>query len=242
MKHIKKIKITVDVCMFILVLRQMAYHMTANRVHEWTGAVAFALFILHNALNWRWYRKLFQGKYASSRILHTTINLLLALSILGMISSGMMLSRQVFGFMGLRAGRLGRKLHMLCTAWGYVLMAAHMGLHWNMVVSRFGKICGKLSPQTPLLLFLPGVVAVLTSAYGIFAFIKRHVYDHLFLLVEYAYFDFNEPMWRFFIDQITIFIAFGSLAYYGSKWLKHRTLHGRLKKATPTTGRSAPTQ
>ena len=58
----------------------------------------FALFVLHHILNLNWYKTLFKGKYSAVRILMTTINVLLFAAMVGMMISGIMLSREVFSF------------------------------------------------------------------------------------------------------------------------------------------------
>lgn len=126
------LKISVDAGMLLFFVLQMAYHITGNTLHEWLGTILFALFILHHIWNLNWYKTLFKGKYSAVRILMTSINVLLFAAMAGMMVSGVMLSREVFGFLNLRAGMFGRRLHMISTSWGYLLMSAHIGLHFGM--------------------------------------------------------------------------------------------------------------
>lgn len=221
MKPITMIKVFVDILMTAMILVQMAYHFTDNKIHEWLGVSLFTLFILHHVLNWNWYRSLFRGKYTAVRTLHTAVNLLLTIAMAGMLASGMMLSREVFDFLNLSSGRLGRRLHMLSTSWGFVLISLHLGFHWGMVVNGFKRIM----KQSGINSSYPGLVArlaaVLLSVYGIYAFITRQMWEKVLLLVEYAFFDFEEPVIFFFVDYIAMMGLFAGIAYYTAKLIRN---------------------
>lgn len=219
MKPKQIFKISVDVFMTVLFLAQMAYHITGNILHEWLGTILFALFVLHHMLNLNWYKTLFKGKYSAVRILMTTINVLLFTAMVGMMISGIMLSREVFAFLNLRAGMFGRKLHMISTSWGYLFISAHIGLHFGMIAGIFKK---KIKFQKKWLGMAGRISVALLSAYGTYAFITRQLADRMFLLMEYAFFDYEEPALFFFGDYLCILILFAALAFTLSKILKPR--------------------
>ena len=219
MKPKQMLKKLIDIVMTILFVVLMAYHITGNHLHEILGTVLFVLFIIHHILNIKWYAGLFKGKYPAARILMTAINFLLFAAMLGMMISGIMLSREVFSFLNLRAGMFGRMLHMVSTAWGYLLMAAHLGLHWGMMMGIFKKVIHMKSKWIGI---AGRGFALLISAYGVYAFITRQLADRMFLLMEYAFFDFDEPAVFFFGDYICIFILFAVVSYYLSKLLKRK--------------------
>lgn len=61
---------------------------------------------------------------------------------------------------------LARRLHILGSYWGFLLMSIHLGLHWNMVigiVKREFKI-KKISKPRAVFFFLTGLVI---SLYGL---------------------------------------------------------------------------
>lgn len=212
-------KYFVDVAMAVLFLIQMAYHITGNSLHEWLGTLLFALFILHNLLNIKWYASLFKGRYSGLRILMLTINFLLLAAMIGMMVSGVMLSREVFEFLNLQAGMLGRRLHMISTAWGYLLMAMHLGLHFGMIL---GVLKRKIHPQNRIVCAAGKVIPLLLAAYGVYAFFVRQLADQMFLLMEYAFFDYEELAIFFFGDYLCILLLFALLAYYLTKLLKSK--------------------
>lgn len=217
MKRKQILKISVDAVMLVLFFLQMAYHLFENSQHEWIGVSLLLLFILHQILNWKWYRGLLKGKYSGARILMTTINLLLFVSMIGIMVSGMMLSREVFDFLNLRAGMLGRRLHMVSTAWGYLLMAAHLGVHSGMILGLVKKM---IYPKSKWSGMIGRIVVLLISMYGVYAFVTRQLADRMFLLMEYAFFDYEEPAVFFFGDYLCILILFAAGTYYLSKQLR----------------------
>jgi len=93
-----KFKIMIVFLLTVLLPVLMAHMLTGQKVHEWVGALMFVLFITHNALNANWYLNLCRGKYTQQQILQTVINLMLFVSMLGLMISGIMMSRYVFPF------------------------------------------------------------------------------------------------------------------------------------------------
>lgn len=224
MKPKQILKIAVDIAMTVLFIVLMAYHVTGNKLHEWLGAALFLLFILHHILNLKWYGGIFKGKYTASRVLMTTINSLLFASMVGMMISGVLLSREVFGFLNLRAGMFGRRLHMVSTAWGFCFMAAHLGLHWGMAIRAAKKIPthGRKAFHGKWTVILARGIAVILSCYGVYAFCSRQIMERMFLLMEYAFFDYEEPAVLFFADYMSILIFFAALSYYLAKLLRKK--------------------
>jgi hypothetical protein len=105
------VRLFIDIAMTILLLCAMGYHITGDVAHEWIGIAVTSLFIAHNAVNWRWYRGIFTGKYGLRRILNTVVNLLLLAVMAALVTSGALLSRTVFAFMGFSGGMQIRLVH-----------------------------------------------------------------------------------------------------------------------------------
>jgi hypothetical protein len=211
MKNKAKIKVVLDVIMTAMLIAQMAYHVAGDKVHEITGSLLLLLFITHNILNRNWYKGLLKGKYGAARIIRTIINFLLAISMLGMIVSGIMLSPLSY-LLSFRSGMLGRRLHMLSTAWGFILVSAHLGLHWGKVAGMITRLTRGRIP--PLILRL---AALGIASYGVYAFFIRQFGQKMFLLIDYAFFDYEEPAIFFFIDYIAVMGLFVCVGYYAVK-------------------------
>jgi hypothetical protein len=224
MKIKKTIRILVDISMTVLFFLMMAYHLIGDNLHECLGVALFALFILHNILNRKWYGGLFKGKYTAGRIFQTAVNVLLLAAMVGMMISGMTLSRDVFGFLDLGAGMLGRRLHMICGAWAFVLMSAHLGLHWGMLIGALKKRTAKWAGNK-CVIAVSRIVVGLSAAYGIYAFAVRRLWQRMFLLIDFVFFDFEEPAFRFFVDYIAMLTLFAAVAYYFAKLLRKQRKH-----------------
>lgn len=215
----KRLKIFVDISMTILFITLMAYHTTGNKLHEWLGATLFIFFIIHTILNYKWYKVIWKGRYTPFRILSTIINICLLVSMVGMIISGIMLSREVFSFLQLSLGDVGRKIHMLSTSWGFLLMSVHLGLYWNIILNRIDKQF--LNHRRKLKV----VFCILSWGFmllGFYSFVTRQLWNDLFLLVEFKFFDFEESAIFFFISYIAIMVLFIELSYYTAKLIKYK--------------------
>ena len=162
-------KIAVDMVMTVLLLFLMARQLTGDSAHEWLGAGMLILWIVHHILNRSWYSHLFKGKYTPARILQTVTNFAVLLSMLGLMVSGIILSREVFAFLPISGViALARPLHILSAFWGFVLMALHLGLHWNMILGMVRKAAGPVTFK-PLRILLR-VAATLIAGYGLYGF------------------------------------------------------------------------
>ena len=136
-------KIVIDMIMTVLLLFLMARQITGDSAHEWLGAGMLLLWIAHHILNRGWYSHLFKGKYTPMRIFQTVTNFAVLLSMFGLMVSGIILSREVFAFLPISGGiALARPLHVLSAFWGFVLMALHLGQHWNMILGMVRKAAG----------------------------------------------------------------------------------------------------
>lgn len=220
-------KIVIDMIMTVLLLFLMARQITGDVAHEWLGAAMFVLWIAHHILNRSWYSHLFKGKYTPVRILQTVTNFAVLLSMLGLMVSGIILSREVFAFLPISGGiARARSLHVLSAFWGFVLMALHLGLHWNMILGMVRKATGPVSSKAMRVILR--IVAVLIAGYGLYAFLKNQFLSYMFLTSSFVFFDFERPVLLFFTEYIAIMGMFIFLAYYLSKGVQR--LNGKRKK------------
>lgn len=215
-----KIKVLLDLVMTLLLLFLMGYQLWGEAAHEWAGAAIFILFILHNILNRAWYRNLFRGRYTAMRMVSLTVNVSLLAAMLCLMISSIILSRYVFAFLPIRGGMsLGRMMHMAAAYWGFVLMAVHLGLHWNMLLGMTGRLLktGSVSTGAGRMAFLAGTGIAL---YGLFAFFKRNLITYMFLRSEFVFLDYNEPKFLFYLDYLALMGLFIYIAHYGVMLIK----------------------
>lgn len=210
----RKVQVAVDLFMTALLPILMSYELVGQATHEWAGVAMFLLFILHHALNWKWHKSLFKGRYTAVRALGTTINLLIFLLMLSLMVSGIAMSRHVFSFLRIDGGAsLARAVHLVASYWCYVLTAFHLGLHGSMLIGMLRKAFSIKAPSTVRSIVFKGS-AVMLMAYGIYAFAKRELGAYMFLKTEFVFFDFSEPLVFFWADYLAIMALFAILGYY----------------------------
>ena len=202
--------------MYVLFLLLMEQRLIADAAHEWMGIAVFVLFLLHNALNYRWYAALFKGRYNCLRIVQTAINFLLWLAMLGCIVSSLMISGTVFSGLVIPGSRYGALIHMVCTAWAFVLMSLHSGLHWAQftVIARRVKL---RENAKKVVVWICRALVLAVCAVGVWIFVDRSFYEELFLLSEYKTHDYDANAFVYMLETAALSAVFVSIAYYIKK-------------------------
>ncbi|BBB92555.1 MAG TPA: DUF4405 domain-containing protein [Methylomusa anaerophila] len=215
-------KLIIDLIMTVLILIAMACRLTGTTIHELLGVSLFVLFAIHNILNWRWYKSLLKGRYNTLRIFHTVVNLLLLITILALLLSGVMLSRTVFAFLNLNGGLFARKLHMLFTYWGFILISVHLGMHWGMIMDAVRKKAKLTSANRSRTLALQ-IMAVLLALYGVYAFFSREIGAKLILYYTFDFWNYDQSPAIFFVDYLSIMGLCVCVTYYTVKLLQRNS-------------------
>ena len=200
----KKLRIIIDVMMYVFFIILMGHHITDNLIHEILGTGTIVLFIVHNILNFKFYKNLFNGKYTAKRVVLTLIDLLILLCMIGIIVSSIIISSDVFAFLNIHTTSFGLKLHMLSTSWGFVIMSLHLGLHLN---GMLNKISAKM--KNSVFEYIYYYTLILIMGYGIYCFIKLNFISDMLLLNPFKAYDFNEIPVIFYLHVLSssIFIA-----------------------------------
>lgn len=219
-------KAGVDIAMTALFLVQMGYHLTDNRLHEWLGVALCLLFLAHHALNGGWHRGLFRGRYTPQRALLTIVDGLLTLAMIAVIASGVLVSRHVFGFLGLRLRATGRRMHMPATMWAFVLTGLHLGLHWNRAWNAARRAARGRIGQAAL--WMARILLLATAAFGAYEFIARGLYMEMFMLREFAFLAYGESLGAFVAAYVAVWVAWGAASCALNRLL--RRLNGKRRE------------
>lgn len=215
-------KIVIDIIMTVLLLFLMAFNITGDALHEWLGIVMFALFIAHHILNKRWYQNLLRGKHTAFRVLQAIVNILIFVTMIGLMISGIMLSHYVFTFLHIYSEMtFARKLHLILSYWAYILMALHLGFHWRMLMGMLRKAT-KINTISQRLMVVLRTLGTLIAAYGLYAAINRKLVSYMFLKNVFVFWNFDEPAIVFFFDYIAIMEFCVFIAYYFEKFMQKR--------------------
>jgi len=207
----------VDTVLLLLLPLLMVEVITGQELHEWLGTAMVLLFLVHHILNLDWYRNLLKGQYGLSRFLWTFLDLLLTVDMLALAVSGVMMSGFVFDFLPVGGGMiLARRLHLFASHWGLLLMSAHLGLHWNMVLNMGSKITHTEKKSAARTWILRALVLA-GAAYGICAFIQQNLPEYLFLKTAFVLFDEQKHAVLHFADYLAMIVLFTAVGYYLNK-------------------------
>ena len=205
------LKIAADILMTAALPLLMCYSLVGELAHEVIGIIMFVLFIAHHVLNFGWVKNLFKGKYTIQRIVNTLINAVIFICMLGLMYSGIVISKYVFTFLHLGGASFARTAHMLCAYWGFVLMSLHLGMHIRIIIAAMRKATKRKESKTALIItnFIFGII----SAMGIYFFIHLKLAEYLFLRSPFVFFDFSVPVIITILEYVTVMVLFAQIGY-----------------------------
>jgi len=209
------VRIIIDLAIIILLLCAYLYRIIGDTAHEWVGVSVFALFIAHNVINYRWYKNIGKGTYTIQRVIMTTVNALLALTMTTLVITGFMQSRTVLSFLNLTGGMVLRQIHTTAAYWGLPLIGVHIGLHLGMFTRYIGN--------HRLIIYIMRIFAFLFAAFGVWSSFDRDIFSKLFLGFSFDYWPPEKPIVLFFAQTLSIIWLYILVAYYLPKliaWLK----------------------
>lgn len=242
MNKLNKIRLPLDIMMTLvsIVLMGGNFLFPAEIVHEILGVGLFVLWGVHIALNRRWYSAIFRGKYNPYRIMQTVINCCILICTIFLMISGIILSNQLFTFLGIEKGLgFARIAHLLASHWYYLFMSLHIGLHVGVITNKMRHpapinchpelVSGSSTNEMPkqvrydkLRKIIPRIILALVCAYGLYAFITRGVWKYLILRQQFFFFDLERGYILFAMDYISIIILFAVVSRLVAASLKRR--------------------
>nr|WP_316615108.1 DUF4405 domain-containing protein [uncultured Ruminococcus sp.] len=215
------IKRVIDIALTVTLLLLMAFQVTEQLAHEWLGVTMFALTIVHQILNRKYYAAIFKGRYNPLRVFQLIVNLLLLLTFVCTALSGMMMSRFATPFMnGILPSSLVRQGHLALSHWSFVLMGMHLGLH-------FGIMTAKL--KNKMIRIILGIVMTGISVYGFYLFSRSDILNYMLFKNPFAFLDYTKPWWLVLLENLAMLLAWAFTAYLlslGLKKLSHKMRHG----------------
>lgn len=134
-----KLKLVVDIGIFIGFLIAMDPHSSGIPIHEWLATSMLAVLVVHLLLSWDWIvqitRRLF-GKVNGLTRINYILNWLLFIDGCVIMVSGFAISESLLPYLGIELPRnfAWRGLHDLSANLFLVLLGLHTALHWNWIV------------------------------------------------------------------------------------------------------------
>lgn len=234
-RRIKGARITLDAAMYLLFLLLMERHLLSAALHEWFGISLFVLFIAHTVLNYKWYAALFKGEYTGLRIRRTACDFLLLIAMLLCMVSSLFISGVIWKGLNLSGARVGREVHLAATAWAFVLMSIHLGLHWSSFVAMGARV--KMPERVKrILVWCLRIAALSLAVFGAYVFFARRFYEEMFLLTAYKFFDFGKNPIGYFFETFSLSALFTTIAYYAEKCYTVKRIKDSKKGATDEKG------
>jgi hypothetical protein len=140
-----KTNLLIDTGIFAAFLVAMEPRFSGVAVHEWLSLALAGTIIVHLLLHWKWITsvliRFFKKLWHSSR-LKFVVDALLFTAFVGVMASGIVISRSVVPALGLQFG-LGengwRQLHALTADASMWLLGVHFALSWSWIVSAVNR-------------------------------------------------------------------------------------------------------
>ena len=191
----------VDVLMTVALMLLMSSQVTGQEAHEYTGITMFALFIVHQCLNRRWYGALLKGRYTLLRSFNTAVSLTLLFTFIMAAFSGIIMSENFPSLNIESLTSFARLAHLSCTYLSFTLMGVHLGLHWGMIAGRVRAAW-------------PEILAVVFAGWGLYAFVwVNKIFTYIFLLNEFAFLDYEKNPALVILENAAM-LSFWTLAGY----------------------------
>jgi hypothetical protein len=213
-------RLIIDFVMMVLILFALSYRIIGDVSHEWIGVSVFVLFVVHTIINYRWYKQIFKGGYDFRRGLNTAVNLLLLAAMSLLIITGLLHSRTVLAFLHLPGGMVIRLIHTTAAYWSLLLIAIHLGLHWEIIINAMRKMTGITKANLGRTIIMRSA-AVLIVGLGVWGSFDRDMFSKLFLGFSFDYWDPERPAVLFFVFNFSILGIYVFLTYYGLKLLAY---------------------
>ena len=143
-KNQTKLKLVIDIAIFIAFLIAMDPHSSGIAVHEWLAVSALAAIVVHLLLSWDWIVQITK-RFASKMNWQTRINYILNwamfVDVTLVMLSGLAISRVFMPSIGIALPEnfAWRSLHDLSANLFILLLGLHTALHWNWVVDTFKR-------------------------------------------------------------------------------------------------------
>lgn len=128
---------------------------------------------------------------------------------IGMMVSGIMISAKVFGFLNIQTTMFARRLHMVSTSWGFVLMSIHVGLH---IAGMMNKLNNKM--KNNIFEYAYYFVLILMIGIGVYSFISNKVYEDMFLLNDFKFYNYEQNPIIFYLKYFMTLVCIALVIYF----------------------------
>ena len=104
------------------------------------------------------------------------------------------------------------------STWGFILMAVHLGLHWNMVTGVLMTALKKVNPRTRKILLR--IAAAMIAAYGVYDSFTHDIGSKLIMYYGFSFWDPEGSSLLFLADHFAILGLYACASHYSMKWMR----------------------
>ncbi len=213
----RTLRLAVDACLAAVFVALMTTATVEEFAHEWLGMAAFALFVVHQVLNRRWWTGLVRGRYTALRALGTVVNLGLALCMVGQMASSLVLSEHALWWLpALDGAWWARVVHLLCSYWGFVLAAIHAGLHLVGAARTLARRGGALAWGVR-------IAFVAVACFGAWSFVQLDLATYLTLSSQFVFVDPAVPLGLTAAEYASVGVLLAAAAHGAARLISPRT-------------------
>jgi hypothetical protein len=209
-----RVRLVLDFLAVALIIACLAYWWLENLYHELFGTALFALVIMHNVFNRRWYGGVTKRRIDAARLINLVIILFLAIGMTVMLVTSFLVSRDLFPFTALSGAFAVREIHMFAAYWLLLIIAVHLGTRWSVVMNTVRATLG-LSSRNAARTMALRAAALVTALWGVKSSFKMAFGAKLMLTYSLDMWDFNESTVGFFINYASIVGLYAAATHYG---------------------------
>lgn len=183
----KKIKIFLDIIMFISMVLLMKTNITGLQLHEILGVCLFIIFIIHKIINFKWVKSvgkniLNKNMKSKSKIMFF-LDLILFIFVTLNVTTGILVSKFILVSITINNIETVATLHKFFAWWSLIVISIHIGLHWENVVNCFERKFKSLK-ENKIFQILFMLLYIIITIIGIWSISKTSVYSKLILNIH----------------------------------------------------------
>ena len=205
-----------DAALAGLLIAVMATALVQEAAHEYLGASLFAAVTAHAILNRRRFRAILRGRRNMVRALRLMAIACLVMCVIGQAASALVLSKFAFGFLpALPGAAVARRIHMLCSYWGFVLAFAHVGLQ-SKSLFRLMRTRGASNAPGALrpVIWAGRFLFVAIACFGAYSLVKLDFGNYLLGQVQFALADYGAAGALSLMRYASIAVLISGLFHY----------------------------
>lgn len=208
-----RVRLVLDFVAIALIIACLAYWWLDNLYHEIFGTALFALVIIHNVFNRRWYGGVVKRKLDVVRIVNIVTIAALAAGMVVMLATSLLISRDLFPFTALEGVFAVREIHMFAGYWVLMIIAVHLGTRWTVVMSAARGLFG-LSATNAVRTTVLRLAALTVAASGMKSSSDMAFGSKLMLTYSLDMWDFSQSTLGFFINYGAIVGLYTAITHY----------------------------